>query len=302
MSEPQAPGATPDPSPSAVLEVDARNFEHEVITRSLEVPVLVHFTTSWSEPCRVLGPLLADEAGKRAGAVALARVDVERAPELAQVFRIQNVPTVVAIRDGKLIDGFQGALPADELTRFLDTLVGPAAPGAGRPTDPRTQAAELAGTGDVAGAIEVLETHLAATPEDGDAAVALAGLLADDQRVEDAQRVLDAVTGDALETDEAKAVAARLALSAGAGDLAALAATAAERPDDAGARLAYGQALVAAQRTEEGLAELLASVELDPRHDDAAARRTMLEVFEVLGAEDPLTIDFRYKLSLLLFC
>ncbi|HKE11119.1 MAG TPA: tetratricopeptide repeat protein, partial [Myxococcota bacterium] len=78
-------------------------------------------------------------------------------------------------------------------------------------------------------------------------------------------------------------------------------AKASTHPEDLSARLALGKALSAAGRYEEALGELLAVVQRDPRFADEAARKTMLDLFALLGPSDPLTQKFRGELARALF-
>jgi putative thioredoxin len=129
----------------------------------------------------------------------------------------------------------------------------------------------------------------------------LARVLGTGGDTESALELLERVTGTpALET-EAGHLAAELRTREGSDDEAALRARLANDPDDLEARLALGRALAAARRFEEALTELLEVVVQDRSFADEGARKTMIDVFELLGSEDPLTERFRGELARALF-
>ncbi len=279
-----------------IIDVTAANFRTEVIERSLKTPVVVDFWAEWCGPCKTLGPLLEKHAREGKGRFVLAKVDVDRNPELAQAFQVQGIPSVLGLRDGKMVDGFQGALPEAELKQFLDRIApGPAGGGE------LERARELAAAGDHEQAISVLRAHLRENAGDAEARIELASILIDAGKPVDARKVFDKLDEKALETDAGKALKTKLAYAETAGDLEELAAAVEAAPEDPGKRIEYGKALVAAQRHADGLEQLLEAVELDPKFDGEAARKAMVEVFEMLGPEDEVANDFRYRLSLLLF-
>ena len=105
------------------MDVTSETFEREVIERSAEIPVVVDFWAAWCGPCRMLGPVLEQEANKRDGQIALVTIDVETEQTLAARYGIQSIPTVAVFRDGKPVTGFVGAHPAAVIGTFLDNLL-----------------------------------------------------------------------------------------------------------------------------------------------------------------------------------
>ena len=105
------------------MNVTAETFEHDVIERSRELPVVVDFWAEWCGPCRRFGPAIEQEVERRAGRIELAKVDIDAEPALAARYGIQSIPTVAVFRDGEAVTGFIGAYPAATVGAFFDEHV-----------------------------------------------------------------------------------------------------------------------------------------------------------------------------------
>src|SRR5579871_3009061 len=116
MTESFMPAETSSPH---VFDATQANFENDVLNASFEQPVLVDFWATWCGPCKTLGPLIEKVVAEYAGAVKLAKVDCDKEQQLAAMFGVRSIPTVVLVREGQLVDGFTGALPENDLREFL---------------------------------------------------------------------------------------------------------------------------------------------------------------------------------------
>jgi len=280
---------------TSILDVDVHNFTAEVVERSQRTPVLVDFHAAWCGPCKTLGPILESLATELDGGFVLAKIDIDQNPELAEAFGIQSVPAVILVQDGRPVDGFMGALPEPEIRRFLESHgVGGAA------RDPLAALDELEAAGRLDEAIETLDAWLEQEPDHGPARVRLARILCEQGKTDDARAAFERVPADALASDEARSVAQRLELSGAAGQLDELEAAVAADPSDLARRLELGRAQVAAGRTEEGLETIFDVAKEDLTFEDGAPRRTLLDMFELLGSDDPLTLEYQQRLSVLL--
>jgi putative thioredoxin len=177
-----------------MTDVTDATFEQAVIARSATVPVVVDLWAPWCGPCKTLGPILEKAIGATGGAVELATVNVDENPQVAATFRVQSIPAVFALRDGKVVDGFVGALPEAQVTEFV-----------GRLAPPPSEADRLAAAGDEGSlrkALEIEHAHPVAV-------VALARLLVDRGDTGEALDLLARVP----ETAETRSLAAEARLA-----------------------------------------------------------------------------------------
>jgi putative thioredoxin len=163
----------------AIDVVDA-TFETEVMKRSAETPVVVDLWAEWCGPCRSLGPILEKVIDETEGRVVLAKVDVDNNRQIAEAFRVQSIPAVYAVKDGKVVDGFIGAQGEAAVRAFVDQL---------QPSEEQTEIQRLLAVGDEPSLRQVLELD----PPNEDAIVALAELCAKDGRTDEALQLLDRV-------------------------------------------------------------------------------------------------------------
>lgn len=230
-------------------DVTDATFERDVIQRSHEVPVVVDLWAAWCGPCRTLGPIIEKVVAETEGRVELAKVDVDANPMVSQAFRVQSIPAVYAIREGKVVDSFVGALPEHQVREWV-----------GRLAPAKSDADLLVEKGDE----ESLRKALELDPDHAGAVVGLAELLVAKGDRDEALRLLARIP----DTAETRRVAA-LARVGGA-----------EQPDDPSVEL---DAL------------------LDRVKEDEDARQRFLDLLELLGPDDPRTVEYRKALTARLF-
>jgi putative thioredoxin len=258
-----------------VIEATDANFEQVVVEASKERPVLVDLWAAWCGPCRTLGPLLEKVAAERDGAFLLAKLDVDANPMVASMFGVQSIPTVIAFRDGQPVTGFVGAYPEPAVNEFVDSLL---------PTE-ADLAAEgaraVADAGDVEGAEAGFREALEKDPDNAEAKVGLGRILVERGELEAARELVRPLLPDP-EAERVMAIARVREWGSVEG---------------AGA-LASAQRLAARGEWPEALDAMLACVRGEDRD---AARAAMVDVFAVLGDEDPIVPEYRRRLASALF-
>lgn len=266
-------GALPAPD-SVGTEISDANFEDAVIGRSDEVPVVVLLWSPRSDVCVELRDDLSDLAAADQGTWALATVNVDAAPRVAQIFGVQAVPTVVALAAGQPISSFQGPQPADQLRRWVDSLVsatagklkgGPASSEDIAEVDPGlTQARQQLEAGDFEAARESYEAILATDAGHVEAKGAI--------------RQIDFLT---------RATAQRL-------DAVAVADTA---PDDVEAAFAAADMQLLNQDVSAAFERLITLVRRTSGDERIKVRTRLIELFELFDPADPEVIAGRRNLA-----
>lgn len=257
----------------AGVEITTANFEDEVLVRSNQVPVVVLLWSPRSDVCLQLAEILSGLAAADGGKWSLATVNVDTVPEVAQIFGIQVVPTVVALAAGQPLSSFQGMQPADQLRRWVDSLLS-------------ATAGKLSGAVDSEGAEEVDPALAQARQQlqDGDFAAAL----------DSYQTILDANPNHA----EAKGVVRQIAFLMRATEQPPDAVAAADAaPDDIDAAFAAADVQLLNQDVTGAFDRLIALVRRTSGDERTKVRTRLIELFELFDPADPEVIAGRRNLA-----
>ncbi|MDG9720839.1 tetratricopeptide repeat protein [Streptomyces sp. DH24] len=275
-----------------VIDVDESGFESDVLQRSTEVPVVIDFWAEWCQPCKQLSPVLERLAVEYNGRFLLAKIDVDANQMLMQQFGVQGIPAVFAVVAGQALPLFQGAAGEEQIRQTLDQLVQvaeqrfgltglvvdpDAEPGEAqapeRPAGPHDAELEAAvralDAGDLGGAVQAYKNVLAADPGNTEAQLGLA-------QAELLQRV------QGLDPQRVRRDAA-------------------DRPADAQAQIAAADLDLVGGHVDDAFGRLIDTVRVTSGDDRDTVRLRLLELFEVVGADDPRVINARRALARALF-
>ncbi|MFV0319460.1 MAG: tetratricopeptide repeat protein [Microbacterium sp.] len=274
---------------SLVMDVTDQMFP-QVLEFSRRVPVVVDLWAEWCGPCKQLSPILEKVVTELAGRVVLAKVDVDANPQLAQAFRAQSIPMVVALVAGQPVPLFTGAVPEQQVRDVFAQLLQVAQQNgvtgtvpvadseqpadAAEPAEPElpplhAEAYAAIEAGDYPRAIAAYEKALAESPRDAEAAAGLAQV-----------RLLDRVQGADLQTARAAAASA---------------------PLDVDAQFAVADLDVSGGHVDDAFGRLLELFAALPSTERGRVRERLLELFGLVGDSDPRVLDARRRLASLLF-
>ena len=280
-----------------VIDVTTETFEAQVLQQSLQVPVLVDFWATWCGPCKTLGPILEKLAGEYNGAFVLAKVDVDKEQQLAAVFQIRSIPTVMLLKGGQLVDGFPGALPESQLREFLKHHgIEPGAPAeeappaeAAAPVDPHAEVLRLRKAAD-------------AEPDKPELRLDLALALLAVGHAHEAEQLLDGLPANLAHDERAVKARARLGFAAQLTDAPppeVLEAAIASNPDDLRARYLLGVHRLVSGQSEAGLEQFLEMLRRDRGFEDGLPKKALIDAFRIVEDED-LVGTYRRRMSSLL--
>ena len=103
--------------------IEINDYSFNDIVPTAEVPVLVDFYASWCGPCKLLAPIITEIATEYDGKAIIAKVDIEKNPQLAAHFKVKSIPTIMFFHRGRFQEKFNGLIPKPNLKEILDMYI-----------------------------------------------------------------------------------------------------------------------------------------------------------------------------------
>jgi putative thioredoxin len=297
-----------------IKDVTLKNFIDDVIKASQSRPIIVDFWAPWCGPCKQLTPTLEKLVMAARGAISLAKIDIDRDPEIAQQMGVQSIPAVFAFFQGRPVDGFMGALPETQVKAFIDKLLklavtnGLALDGDASDTVDLNEALKHADESLLADDIETADViYRDVLDQDPSNVQAHAGLIKCFLSRGDAsaaRNLLDSLSPDIAKDKKMDSVRTALELTEQAktaSPVDELLKKISSDPTDLQSHFDLAMAYYAAGQREQAVDELLDIARRNRTWNDDAARKQLVKFFEAFGVMDPLTIAARRRLSSIMY-
>jgi len=281
-----------------IFDATADNFQQQVMEASAKTPVLVDVWADWCAPCKQLMPILEKLTNEYQGNLLLAKVNADQQQELTASLGVRSLPTVILVKDGQAVDGFNSALPESELRKLLEKHVEAPA------EDPYEKAHALWESGDVDGALAIFTEMNQKDPENVDVLIDLAQLKAEKGDLDTAEQVLDSLAPEDKLGHKAKQLAARVKFLKQSGELppeAELEQKLEANPKDPEALHQLALHKILQEQNAEAMDLLIRLMQADSKYKDGVAKTTLVELFEKLGNNNPDVRTYRRKLYAMMY-
>ena len=286
---------------SFVIDINQDQFVAEVVEKSKTTPVIVDFWAPWCGPCKQLTPILENLVNKKNGKVILAKINVDENQGIAGQLNIQSIPTVYGFVDGKPIDAFQGAQPESKIEEMINKLID-ATPGNEIPKL-LEEADNLFKDQKFEEAQKTYETLVGMDPGNPKVIGGLLRCLVQLKKYDDAKEMMESLDDETLKDEEILKIKKLLSNleTNGDSDIEELKLLVTNDPNNKEKRFELAEKYLSLNETELGFNELLIIFEKDPKWNDEAAKKKLLEFFDLLGFNDPNVLEARKRLSSLMF-
>ena len=287
---------------SFVIDINQDQFLEEVVEKSKTTPVIVDFWAPWCGPCKQLTPTLENVVNRKNGKVILAKINVDENQGIASQLNIQSIPTVYGFVDGKPLDAFQGAQPESKVEAMVDKMI-EATPGNEIPKLIE-EADQLFSDQKFEESLKLFESLVGMDPGNPKIIAGMLRCLIQIKRFDDANEMFDSFDEKILENDEIIKIK-KLLDATNKEDNKVLDERLIQEvnndPKNMDLRFKLANSYLSISETDKGFNELLKIFEQNPNWNEEAAKKKLLEFFDLLGFNDPNVVEARKKLSSMMF-
>ncbi len=287
---------------SFIVDINQDQFLDKVIEKSKTTPVVVDFWAPWCGPCKQLTPILEKVVTKKNGKIILAKINVDENQGIASQLNIQSIPTVYGFVDGKPIDAFQGAQPESKIEIMINKMID-ATPGNEVPKL-IDQADHLFKEQKFEDSKKIFEQLVAMDPGNPKIIVGLLRCMIQLKLYDESKELFESLDENVSKKSEVlkiKKLLDNMSIEKNNLSYDKLEERVQNEPQNKDLRFKLAESYLSATETEKGFNELLKLFEQDSKWNDSAAKKKLLEYFDLLGFNDPNVMDARKKLSSMMF-
>ncbi len=287
---------------SFIIDINQDQFLEEVVEKSKTTPVIVDFWAPWCGPCKQLTPTLEKVVNKKNGKIILAKVNVDENQGIASQLNIQSIPTVYGFVDGKPIDAFQGAQPESKVEAMADKMID-ASPGNEIPKLVE-EANKLFSDQKFEDSLKLFESLIGMDAGNPKIISGMLRCLIQLKRINDAKEMFESLDEKIIEDEEILKIKVLLENSnkdKSDTDNTKLIENVGADPKNLDLRFKLANSYLSINETKKGFDELLTMFEQNPGWNEEAAKKKLLEYFDLLGFNDPNVVAARKKLSSIMF-
>ena len=279
------------------FDVSVQNFKDIVVDGSFKTPVVVDFWAPWCGPCKVLKPILEKLAEEYQGKFVLAKINSDENQQLAAQFGVRGIPSVKAVREGKIVDEFSGALPENAVREWLQKLIP-------SPLDElRLLALQSYEQGDADKALQLLQQALQLDNNNSNVKIDIATILANQNMFQEAKAILEELPANMRMEEAVVRLLTQIEVAEKSQHLEGedtLLEKIGANPEDFPARIDLANVYISQQQYENAIEQCFEIIKRNREFQDDIGRKTVVSIFNLLNNEGEIVRNNRRKLASML--